>query len=56
MGAYSPSPQTPELQSSHHKAMLMWEPIPELNSCIIPWEYGSDDQEINNVHPRVTHV
>ena len=27
--------KTTQLQSSHHKAMLTWEPTPKLNSCII---------------------
>ena len=26
-----------QLQISHHKVMLMWEPTPKLTSCIIPW-------------------
>ena len=42
-GAYSgasstpPPPETPHLQSSHHKVVLTWEPTPKLNFCIIPW-------------------
>ena len=27
----------PQIQSSHHKVMLTWEPTPKLNFCIIPW-------------------
>ena len=27
----------PQMQSSHHKVMLTWEPTPKLNFCIIPW-------------------
>ena len=26
----------PQLQSLHHKVMIMSEPTPKLNSCIIP--------------------
>ena len=36
------SSQTPQLQSLHHKVMLMWDWMPKLNSCIIPllWWIG----------------
>ena len=40
MGNYS-SPPPPSHSQTHHlqKSLLMWKPMPKLNSCIIPWNY-----------------
>ena len=32
-----PVPQTLQMQHSHQKVILTWEPMPKLNSCIISW-------------------